>query len=215
MRDNDAPEAGEMREMGKSGVRLATRLPSAGPAAEGAVILCPWLDGPDPATLFWLGALSWHDANASLLAALDTATGAANVFAAMFCADPFRSPAALFERLRAAGVGGVVNLPSVTFLDGPLAGILSHFDLGPDRELRFLREARAAGFRVGGCVASRDMAQELAGLGAEFVIAHNGPPVRAADRGCDETPALLLRRFAGLDLTVLSVPALLRTLGEA
>lgn len=202
-----------MLKVGKIGVRIVTRLPPAGTMDAETLILCPWLAGPDPQTRFWLGVLSWHDANASLLAALDAVCGRpepGNVFAGLFCADPFRSPAALFDRLRAAGIGGVVNLPSVTFLDGALAGILQQFQLGPERELRFLRLARDAGFRVAGCVSSREMAQELVAMGAEFAIVHNGPPLTDAARA--EAPAPLLRHFAGTGLPILTVASLLRAI---
>jgi predicted TIM-barrel enzyme len=200
--------------MGKIGVRLVTRLPTNGTREDEALILCPWLDGPEPTTRFWLGVLSWHDANASLLAAIDRAKEGShtrNAFAALFCADPFRSPAALFDQLRAKGIGGVVNLPSVTFLDGALSGILQQFELGPERELRFLRQARDAGFRVAGCVTSREMGQELERLGAEFAIVHDGPPVPVARDGASS----LLRRFDGLGIPVVTVSSLLQTASEA
>ena len=196
--------------MGKVGVRLVARLPRDAETAAEPVILCPWLDGPDPATRFWLGVLSWHDANASLLAALDglpPRRRAGPVFAALFCADPFRSPADLFARLRAAGIAGVVNLPSVTFLDGPFADILRQFDLGPAREVRVLRQAHEAGFRIAGCADSREMARDLAALGSEFLIVHDGPPVPRTGRHKAADP--LPRRFAGLDVPVMTVDTLL------
>ncbi len=205
-----------MTQLGKTGqphIRLAHSLPSGRTAGDDHVVLCPFLGGPDPAALFWLGALAWQDANARLLAALRDATPPrCIVYAGVFAVDPFRREEDIFAALTAAGIQGVVNLPSVDFMDGELAAILRSFDLGIQREIEFLRRARAAGLRIAGCAAHSDAADAMIEAGAELIIAHAGPPLPGRpDPG--QAAAVRLRRRHTAGPAIISARELLATLG--
>jgi predicted TIM-barrel enzyme len=201
-----------MGKIGKSSTRLATGWPASASHDE-RVILCPWLTGPDLATSFWLSPLSWQDANGSLLAALhDAAPTPASVFAAIFCVDPFRRPEALFAALDQAGVVGIVNLPSISFLDGAFAETLESFRLGTEREIDFLRRAKVHGFRIAGCAASLASADALCEAGAELIIAHAGPPLPGRSDPAQAFTATLRRHLAGRAVEIIAVGTLLAPL---
>jgi predicted TIM-barrel enzyme len=180
-------------KIGKHGIRLVSRIPADADAAD-TLILCPFLSNLDPVTAMWLGPLAWHDCNGSLLQAIAaTANGTkATVFAGVFCAEPFRSAEEILVPLQRAGVTGVVNLPSVSFLDGQVAGTLQALNLGIERELQFLEQARSGGFRIACCFRDATVAAALARLTAELVIRHAGPlsPL-TNEAGQDGAPAFL------------------------
>lgn len=192
--------------MGQCEVRLVGALPEAGRADE-TLLLCPFLSGLDPASGMWLGPLAWHDCNATLLAALAAVDRppASTVFAGVFCADPFRLADDVLAGLRAAGVAGVVNLPSVSFLDGAFGQTLAALHLGVGREVGFLRHARAQGFRVAGCASEFSDAQTMCEAGAELIVTHSGPPLPGSAQGRDR----LARRLSGFGVRVVSLPSLI------
>jgi hypothetical protein len=193
-------------------IRLVRRLPPGRVAARDRLVFCPFLDGPDPAALFWLGGLAWQDANARLLASLHgAAPPRCTVYAGVFGVDPFRRDEDIFAALAAAGIQGVVNLPSVAFMDGELAAILGSFDLGAQREIALLRRARAYGLRIAGCAADADAADAMLQAGAELIIAHAGPPLPGRpDPGY--AAATRLRRRYSAGPPVVSASELLATL---
>jgi predicted TIM-barrel enzyme len=97
------------------------------------IILCPWLAGLPEKTGLWMSALPIHDVNA--LAESDEAVAippslAPFVYFGVFALDRFRAPGRLLQRLRARGIGRIVNLPSVTFFDGRTAATLRSLDFG-------------------------------------------------------------------------------------
>jgi len=161
------------------------------------MVLCPFLAGLDVTIAFWLGGLAWHDANADLLAAIRKPTRhQGHVYAGVFGADPFRRDDDLFAALRGASIEGVINLPTVSVIDGELGGILGSFNLGVGREIDFLLRVRAAGFRIAGCVASTEAADQLVAAGADFIIAHGGPPQPEVADPSRSVTNRLRRRFA-------------------
>ncbi len=173
MEGRSVPPRGKIEQ---PALRLITAWPPVR-RTDGPMVLCPFLGGLDAAIAFWIGGLAWHDANAELLAAIRTpAMRHHRVYAGVFGVDPFRRNDDIFAALRNAGIDGVVNLPTVSVIDGELGGILGSFNLGADREIDFLRRAREAGFRIAGCVGTTEAADRLAASGADFIIAHGGPP---------------------------------------
>jgi hypothetical protein len=77
-------------------------------------VLCPCLEGLPPDFAFTIGILPVHDANALLLEELARADGTARPdFAGVYLADPFRRLDDVLDRVEAAGIRGVVNLPTV------------------------------------------------------------------------------------------------------
>lgn len=116
------------------------------PAGSCLVIVCPWMAGLPAETGLWISVLPIHDVNA--LAELDEPVVvppalAPYVYFGVFALDRFRAPARLFARLRARGIAGIVNLPSVTFFDARTASTLSSLDFRLAQEVAFLKQACA------------------------------------------------------------------------
>lgn len=158
-------------------IRLTTTLAQAKPSAI-RWIFCPWLKRFSGKNAFWLSVLAAHDANGVLLEALPpSGKYRPNVYAAVFAADVLRTPAQLIRSLKKAGIGGVINLPSVSFIDGEAGVTLNSLSLGVDRELEFLNACAKQGLRIAGVVGSVPFARRLLSAGADFLIAHGGPPL--------------------------------------
>lgn len=110
-------------------------------------ILCPALRGLPQEAALDLAILPIHDANGLLLDAIaQPGAGAAPDYAGVCLSDPFRRIDDIFEALRAAGVGGVVNLPTVWSLVAQSDDRL--FDDLCEREETLLAQARATGLRT-------------------------------------------------------------------
>ena len=156
-------------------------------------ILCPVLaryPRTPPHLAIWLSPLAAHSANEALLQVLhDARRLGPRVYAAVFAADPLRTDAALIRAIKAAGVGGVINLPSVSFIDGEAGATLDHLGLGIDREIRFLTACREAGLRIAGVAATTAAARRLLEAGADFLVVHGGAPTQA-----DPEPDEAMRR---------------------
>lgn len=144
-------------------------------------ILCPWLTRFPRDTGIWVSVLAAHDANGTLFDAL-LASGKSrpDVYAAVFAVDPFRSAEEIIHRIKQSGVGGVINFPTISFIDGAAGTTFEKLSLGIDRELEFLAGCSAAGLRVAGVVRTVAAAERLLEIGADFLVAHGGPPTSAA-----------------------------------
>lgn len=190
-------------------LRLVRSLATPADDAADVWLLCPWLPALPPGPEFWFAALAWHDSNGDLLAALDgPAPPGRRIYAGVFCVDPFRRREDILQALRRVGVEGVVNLPSIGFIDGEVGSLLAGFSLGLEREVGFLRSAREAGFRVAGCAATLDVARSMVAAGAELILAHGGPPLPgSADPG--QAVANRLRRHLAPSIPVLPLGDLL------
>jgi hypothetical protein len=163
-------------------IRLIETLDSAGGvrSARRRWILCPWL-GRFPRDMgIWLSVLAAHDANGTLLDALPpSGKSRPDVYAAVFSVDPFRSADDIIRRIKRSGVGGVINFPSISFIDGAAGATFEKLSLGVDRELEFLARCVAAGLRIAGVVRSVAAAERLLAIGVDFLVVHGGPPTRA------------------------------------
>jgi predicted TIM-barrel enzyme len=160
----------------------------------GLIILCPWLAGLPEETGLWISALPVHDVNAIAEADEPVAIPPALehlVYFGVFALDRFRAPGRLLQRLRARGIGRIVNLPSVTFFDGRTAATLRSLDFGLAQEIEFLKRARAEGLRTGLCART----SQLAGLDEadrfDFILSHDGP-------GSELTLTSALQEFAAV-----------------
>jgi predicted TIM-barrel enzyme len=165
-------------------IRLVRALDSArlGSSVTRRWIFCPWLDRFPQETGLWVSVLAAHDANGTLFDALPApGPSRPDVYAAVFTVDPFRSAEEIIRRIKQSVVGGVINLPSISFIDGVAGTTFEKLSLGTDRELEFLAGCSAAGLRVAGVVRTVAAAERLLEIGAEFLVAHGGPPT-SADR---------------------------------
>jgi hypothetical protein len=142
-------------------------------------ILCPSLKQFPKETGIWLSVLAAQDANEGLLQVLSKSTKTwPTVYAGVFAVDTLRPTAHLIRRLKAAGVAGVINFPSVSFIDGEAAAVFDGLSLGVDREMDFLQECSNEGLGIAGVTKSIEAAQRLITMGVQFLIAHGGPPTR-------------------------------------
>jgi predicted TIM-barrel enzyme len=142
------------------------------------MVLCPWLAGLPADAGLWISALPIHDVNAMAEADEPVAIPPALapfVYFGVFALDRFRAPARLLQRLRAKGIGQIVNLPSVTFFDGRTAATLRSLDFGLAQEIEFLKRARAEGLRAGLCARTSQIAGLDEAAQFDFVLSHEGP----------------------------------------
>ncbi|MGH9311008.1 MAG: phosphoenolpyruvate hydrolase family protein [Vicinamibacterales bacterium] len=131
-----------------------------------------------------------HDANGALFEALvDPGRPRPDVYAAVFAVDPFRSAEEIVRRIKRSRVGGVINFPSISFIDGAAAATFESLSLGTAQELEFLNGCKASGLRTAGVVRTVEAAERLLELGADFLVAHGGPPTSA-----DPDPSLAAAR---------------------
>jgi len=149
-------------------------------------ILCPWLrQFPAPIGV-WMSVLAAHDANDGLLCSIPaSAKSWPRVYAGVFAVDTLRRSSQLVDSLKSSGVAGVINFPSVSFIDGEAGKVLNGLSLGVDREIDFLRICSSEGLRVAGVARTIETAERLGELGADFLVAHGGPPTHT-----NEDPSL-------------------------
>jgi predicted TIM-barrel enzyme len=156
------------------------------------LILCPWLDRFPKDIGVWLGVLSAHDINEGLLQALPASKKRwPRVYAGVFAVDALRPRAQLIRALKNTGIGGVINFPSVSFIDGDARAVLNSLSLGIDQEIEFLRACSKEGLRVAGVTNSIETTQRLVQIGVDFLIAHGGPPTRSDPDPSQEVARLI------------------------
>lgn len=127
----------------------------------------------------WLSPLAAHSANELLLQTLAEAPEVGpRAYAGVFASDPLRTDISLIRQLQAARVRGVINFPSVSFIDGKAGATLDQLGLGIDREIRFLLACRDAGLRIAGLAGTESAARKLLDAGVDFLIVHGGAPTR-------------------------------------
>jgi predicted TIM-barrel enzyme len=142
-----------------------------------AWILCPWLEQFPTESAIWLSVLAAHDANEGLLRSLSGSKNTwPNVYAGVFAVDTLRPQAQFIRRLKNAGIAGVINFPSISFIDGEAGAVFEELSLGIDREVDFLQACSSAGLRTAGVTRSAEIARRLIAMGVDFLIAHGGPP---------------------------------------
>lgn len=143
-------------------------------------MLCPWRRRFRGETDLWISVLAAHDANGALFDELaEPGRSRRGVYAAVFAVDPFRPAGEIVRRITRSAVDGVINFPSISFIDGAAAATFDSLSLGSARELEFLGECAAAGLRVAGVVRTAAAAERLVEIGVDFVVAHGGPPTSA------------------------------------
>lgn len=143
------------------------------------VVLAPYLRGLSPEAADSVGLMPIGSVNEALLAALPPSAPPSPgvLFAALFLCDPFLRGRQLFERLRAAGVRGVVNLPTTSLIPpGVYRQALTAAGVEPGAELAALNDARQAGLDAMATVASYDQAARAVEAGITTLMFHPGAP---------------------------------------
>jgi len=98
----------------------------------------------------------------------------AAVVAGVCGTDPFRSLPRFLEELRAVGIVGVINYPTVGLIDGRFRIGLEETGMGFDREVELIRIAASMGFLTAPYVFTAEEARLMAEAGADIVVAHMG-----------------------------------------
>lgn len=157
---------------------VRTLRPTANNSGRATWIFCPWLKRLHRESDIWTSVLAVHDVNGTLLSALPPLGKGRwpHVYAGIFAVDALHARAELIRRIVAAGVGGVINFPSVSFFDGEADAVFARLSLGVDRELDCLEACAKAGLRVGGVVRSVHATKRILSIGADFLMVHHGPP---------------------------------------
>lgn len=96
------------------------------------------------------------------------------VIAGVFAADPTREMDHFLGELVALGFSGIINFPSIAWLEGELRAGLESSGLGFGRELEMTRLAVARGLYAMAYVFTPDEAVAMVEAGADCIVAHMG-----------------------------------------
>lgn len=149
------------------------------------------------------------------MAALPSSPGMwSHVYAGIFAVDALRTRDELIRHIKAAGIGGVINFPSVSFFDSEASAIFDRLSLGIDREIICLEACASEGLRVGGVVRSIPAAQKFLSFGVDFLVVHDGPPV-SEDQSSVVEVARVISEAARRKTPVFSMTELIETVVSA
>jgi predicted TIM-barrel enzyme len=155
------------------------------------------------------GLLPLGDANAlSLESAKERLpkAGSTPVLAGVCATDPLRLMDKFLQEVKAAGIAGVQNAPSVGLVDGGFRTNLEEAKLGYSREVDMVRLASGLDLLTAAFVFSAGDARAMAEAGADVVILHPGlgPRPSALDRAKSIEELSAAARAAKKDVLVLS-----------
>jgi predicted TIM-barrel enzyme len=155
------------------------------------------------------GLLPLGDANAlSLESARErmASAGSTPVLAGVCATDPLRLMDKFLQEMKAAGVSGVQNMPSVGLIDGGFRTNLEEANLGFGREIEMLRLAGTLDLLTAAFVFSPENARAMAEAGADLVVIHPGPGARGPlkDRMKELEDCAAAARKARKDVLVLA-----------
>jgi predicted TIM-barrel enzyme len=154
------------------------------------------------------GLLPLGDANAlSLESARERVpkAGSIPVLAGVCATDPLRLMDKFLQEMKAAGVAGVQNVPSVGLIDGGFRTNLEEAKMGYGREVEMIRLARNLDLITAAFVFSPEDARAMAGAGADLVVIHPGLGPKPPLKSIEETASAA--RQARKDVLVLAYGA--------
>jgi predicted TIM-barrel enzyme len=156
-------------------IRITSTWPlSAGRQTDAQWIFCPWLEGLPAKSGLWIASLPIHDANGVLLDAIASPSFRDSpvkpAFVGVCLLDPFRQLGQIFAALKAAGIAGIVNLPTTGTFRGAMARALDDLGTGVNREIAMMAQARDHGLRIGGVAMTADIGARMIETGCEFVL---------------------------------------------
>lgn len=157
------------------------------------------------------GLLPLGDANALSLAAAKERVpkaGETPVLAGVCGTDPLRLMDKFLQEMKAVGVAGIQNAPSVGLIDGGFRTNLEDARLGFAREVDLVRLARGLDLITAALVFSTGDARAMAEAGADLVVIHPGvAPVPPKERSKALEEAASAAREAKKDVLVLAYGA--------
>lgn len=123
------------------------------------------------------GLLPYGDANAivvDMAAEVLPVVGHTPVLAGVCGTDPFRMMQVFLPQLQAMGFAGVQNYPTVCLFEGMVRANLEETGMGFGLEVEMIHQAHALGLLTVPYVSTEDEARQMAGAGADVVVAHMG-----------------------------------------
>ncbi len=96
------------------------------------------------------------------------------VLAGVCGTDPFRIMKQFLREIQSLGFSGVQNFPTVGLIDGSMRQGLEETDMGYDKEVDMIREARSLGLLTCPYVFNVKEAEAMAAAGADVLIPHMG-----------------------------------------
>ena len=123
------------------------------------------------------GLMPYGDANAIVMEmAAEVLTVVRNtpVLAGVCGTDPFRRMDRFLAQVKEIGFSGVQNFPTVGLIDGTFRANLEETDMGYDKEVEMIRQARRMDLFTSPYVFNTDEAKRMADAGADVVVAHMG-----------------------------------------
>jgi len=123
------------------------------------------------------GLMPYGDANAIVMEmAAEVLTVVRNtpVLAGVCGTDPFRRMDRFLAQVKEIGFSGVQNFPTVGLIDGTFRANLEETDMGYDKEVEMIRQARRMDLFTSPYVFNTDEAKRMANAGADVVVAHMG-----------------------------------------
>ncbi len=96
------------------------------------------------------------------------------VLAGVCGTDPFRIMSQFLREIQSLGFSGVQNFPTVGLIDGTMRAGLEETDMGYDKEVDMIREARQIGLLTCPYVFTEAEAEAMAAAGADVLIPHMG-----------------------------------------
>ncbi|HMO08592.1 MAG TPA: phosphoenolpyruvate hydrolase family protein [Paracoccaceae bacterium] len=96
------------------------------------------------------------------------------VLAGVCATDPFRIMDRFLDQVKAAGISGVQNFPTVGLIDGTFRANLEETGMGYGLEVDMIARARAKGMLTTPYVFSEESAADMARAGADIIVVHLG-----------------------------------------
>jgi predicted TIM-barrel enzyme len=96
------------------------------------------------------------------------------VLAGVCGTDPFRIMKLFLREIQALGFAGVQNFPTVGLIDGAFRQGLEETEMGFDKEVEMIRQARELGLLTCPYVFTESQAAAMAHAGADVLIPHMG-----------------------------------------
>jgi predicted TIM-barrel enzyme len=129
------------------------------------------------------GLMPYGDANAIVMEmAGEVLTVVQNtpVLAGVCGTDPFRRMDVFLKQVAEIGFSGVQNFPTVGLIDGQFRGDLEATGMGYGLEVDMVRKAREMDLLTTPYAFNADEAQQMAGAGADIIVAHMGLTTKGA-----------------------------------
>lgn len=135
------------------------------------------------------------------------------VIAGIFACDPTRDMARFLERVKASGFSGVINFPTIAYVEGELRSALESTGQGFAREVEAIVTARAMDLYTMAYVFKPEEGAQMAEAGVDCIVAHMGntaggtvgqPGVFTLEKAAERTQAIVdAARKAGSDALML------------